>query len=329
MAQLSEHAVRKTARYFREAQPDLIYCRFAWNAVELLDVLDRLDSAIPFVFQAAGSDINSACAFGDDYVARLRRAFERASIVLTVSDFMSEQVIALGAPRSKVRRHYVGVAIPRERAAAKTHTATYSILAVSRLAEVKGLQYTIRAFARARESAPNAVLHIIGDGPDRDQCTRLAIELGISDLVILHGSKSPEETHNAMCQADLFVQHNVKTAEGQQEGFGLSVAEAAAHGLPAVGTWSGGIPEVVIDGETGWLVQPGDEVGMAHAMVSLFEDPCRRSKMGEAARQRALELFDQERQNKLLEAILLDASRSQVTLPVDADGRIVGVQGAQ
>ena len=79
------------------------------------------------------------------------------------------------------------------------------------------------------------------------------------------------------------------------EGFGIPIVEAACWGLPTVATRRGGIPEVIVDGETGRLVEAGDTVGLRAAIADLLNDDVQRRRMGQAARARALELFSWSR----------------------------------
>ena len=110
-----------------------------------------------------------------------------------------------------------------------------------------------------------------------------------------------------MRRADLFVQHNVRTAEGQEEAIGGSPIEAAAHGLPVIGTRSGGVAEAVVDGSTGLLGEPGDEEAMAKSMLKLYGNPELHRRYGSAGRERAKNLFDLRKQNRKLEQMLLEA----------------------
>jgi glycosyltransferase involved in cell wall biosynthesis len=305
---LSPYVIRRLSKHIREISPDLIYCVFGWNASQLLDVLDTEGCReVPLVFQAAGSDINAAASIGPEYVARLHKSFDRAALILCVSKFLMSRVLQAGAPASKVRLHYMGVDIPTDRHTSRPRRGDkFRILAVSRLSAVKGVLHTIGAFASVAVEMPDAVLEIIGNGEEMTACTELAKQLQVADRIDFRGSQPVSAVYAAMRKADLFVQHNVRTAEGQEEGWGTTPAEAAAHGLPVIGTRSGGVAESVLHCETGLLGEPGDEKTMAESILQLYRSPELRDRFGAAGRERAKLLFDLEKQNRKLEQMLFE-----------------------
>jgi glycosyltransferase involved in cell wall biosynthesis len=153
-----------------------------------------------------------------------------------------------------------------------------------------------------------STLEIIGDGQELAACVELTKQLNIADRVIFSGSLPLSAVYAAMRGADLFVQHNVRTAEGQEEAIGGSPIEAAANGLPVIGTRSGGVAEAVVHGTTGLLGQPGDEEAMAESMLQMYRNPELRLRYGTAGRERAKNLFDLRKQNRKLEQMLLEVS---------------------
>jgi colanic acid/amylovoran biosynthesis glycosyltransferase len=306
---LRPYLTRRFAQQIKAMRPDLMYCMFAWHASQLLDVL-ATDGCrnVPLVYHAAGSDILAADSIGPEYVARLRETFERAAVIVCGSQFLMSRVLLMGAPAEKVKLHYIGIDIPEARALPRDHRELFRILAVSRVAPVKGVQHTIRAFAMAASEMPQSILEIIGDGEELSTCIDLSKQLNIAGRVIFRGSLPVTRVYAAMRSADVFVQHNVRTAEGQEEAIGGSPIEAAAHGLPVIGTQSGGVGEAVVHGKTGLLGQPGDEKAMAESMLQLYQAPELRLRYGSAGRERAKNLFDLRKQNWKLEQMLLEAS---------------------
>jgi colanic acid/amylovoran biosynthesis glycosyltransferase len=304
---LRPYVTRRLAEQIKAISPDLMYCMFGWHASQLLDVLAVNGChSVPLVYHAAGSDILAADSLGPEYVQRLRETFDRAALILCGSQFLMSKVLLRGAPPAKVRLHYIGIEIPAEARTARESGRPFHILAVSRLCPVKGVQHTIRAFAMAAPEMPQAVLEIIGDGEEFPTCVELAKQLNVSDRVLFRGSLPITAVYAAMRSADVFVQHNVRTAEGQEEAIGGSPIEASAHGLPVMGTRSGGVSEAVVDGTTGLLGQPGDEKAMADSMLRLFRNPELRLRYGLAGRERAKSLFDLRNQNRKLEQMLLE-----------------------
>jgi len=309
---LPDYAVRRITRHLDDNPVDLLYCIFGWNAAQLLDVLDKMKRPVPLVFLAAGSDINAAASFGDAYLSRLQEVLKRSSLILCGSDFLRMRLLNLGASPEKVVRHYIGIGIPEPPDVARTNLVQdLRLVAVSRVVQVKGVPHTLRAFKTVLTACPMATLEIIGEGSDLDMCKNLAVDLDISERVRFRGSCSIAEVYDAMRRADIFVQHNIRSPDGQEESISGTMLEASAHGLPVIVTRSGGNAEGVWDDETGILVEPGDEIGMANAIISLARDPERRKRLGAAGRTFIEGNFNVRAQNSRLEAMLTRVALGQ------------------
>jgi glycosyltransferase involved in cell wall biosynthesis len=154
------------------------------------------------------------------------------------------------------------------------------IVAVGRLIPQKDHATLLRAFARV--DAPDARLAILGWGPLEDETRALARDLGIADRVAIPGRIEPRDW---LMRADLFA-HSPRW-----EGFGIVLLEAMHAALPVVATRVSAVPEIVVDGETGLLVPPGDVHGFAAALTALLADDERRKTLGAAGRRRAQEEF--------------------------------------
>ena len=147
---------------------------------------------------------------------------------------------------------------------------------VSNFRPVKRTEDVIRIFALAAKDLP-AQLLMIGDGPDRAAAEALARELGVWDRV--HWLGIIDDTAPLLASSDLFL------LPSENESFGLAALEAMACGLPVIATCSGGIPEVIIEGETGYLAPVGDIESLASRTRILLEDGERRSRFSETGRQ--------------------------------------------
>jgi glycosyltransferase involved in cell wall biosynthesis len=129
-------------------------------------------------------------------------------------------------------------------------------------------------------------LVMIGDGPDRPAAEALCRQKGLSSHAYFLGNTPAVET--VMPTADLYI------LTSDSESFGLSALEAQACGVPVLGYAAGGLPEVVADGETGFLRRVGDVDGLAAAAAELLLEPERYAEMAVASRQRAAGTFDVE-----------------------------------
>jgi glycosyltransferase involved in cell wall biosynthesis len=185
-------------------------------------------------------------------------------------------------------------ATPAERAELRARLSLPGgILAVytGRLLRGKGLATLLEAFARAAAELPDLGLVVVGSGEGQalsveEELKRQVAEGGLAGRVAFTGRL--ERVEEALRAADLFVFPSVF------EALGISLVEAAACGLPAVATRTGGIVDVVEDGRSGRLVPPGDAGALAEALVALAANPALRTSMGRAARAVALERFDEK-----------------------------------
>ncbi len=134
-----------------------------------------------------------------------------------------------------------------------------TVLFVGRLVARKGVDDLLKAFAIVRSRLPDARLSIVGDGPEMGDLVKLAEQLGLRDCVEFKGTLSDPSLTRSMSAARVFVLPSKDVAsDPANEGLGLALIEASMHAKPLVGTFHGGIPEIVRQGENGLLVPPGD-----------------------------------------------------------------------
>jgi phosphatidylinositol alpha-1,6-mannosyltransferase len=161
----------------------------------------------------------------------------------------------------------------------------------------KGVDTLLAAWATVVAELPTAELIVVGDGPDRERLVGLAADLGLNGSVVFAGAVSDPALSDLYRSAAVFALPSrlsvAPQAEG--EGFGLVFVEAAAAGLPVVAGRGGALDEVVEDGETGLLVDPGDADGVAAAIGRLLAEPRMAARLGEAGRRRAAKEFSFER----------------------------------
>jgi len=158
------------------------------------------------------------------------------------------------------------------------------LLTVARLVPRKGIDTTIRALELVRRHLPDCRYVVAGDGPARPALERLARETLGDGCVRFLGRVDEPTRRNLYLAGDLFVMPS-RTEGGVVEGFGISFLEANAHGLAAVGSKAGGIPDAVVHDQTGLLVEPDDPAALAGAVVELLEDPARRRRMALAGQE--------------------------------------------
>jgi glycosyltransferase involved in cell wall biosynthesis len=219
--------------------------------------------------------------------------FAKAAAVIAVSHAMERQLISLGAPPDKVLYNPCGVDTKRF-VGADPARADPVFIAVGRFGEKKGPHLTIEAFARVHRVYPEARLRMIGEGELLDKCRRLTRRLGIAEAVTFLEGQEHSVVEQEMSRARCFVQHSVVAPSGDSEGTPVAILEAGATGLPVVATRHAGIPDVVVEGQTGFLVAEHDVEGMAKRMLCLAQDPALAKQMGEQAREHIAEHYSMD-----------------------------------
>ena len=181
------------------------------------------------------------------------------------------------------------------------------IVAVGRLIAKKGFADLIRACRLLMERAKSFRCEIIGEGPLEQELREEITELHLQDYVALLGAKPQHEIRERLAAASVFVLPSVVDPDGGMDNLPTVIMEAMAAGLPVVSTSIGGIPEMVVENETGFLVQPGDAIALADAIEKVVDDCSLARKLGQAGYERARRLFSIEKNVRELLA-LLDAN---------------------
>lgn len=304
------------AGWLQEVNPSLIHAHFGSDGVLALPLRERL--GIPLVVTLHGFDINVKEAYARRsfyshrlYLRKRRELQRRADLFIAVSGFMEKKMLQQGFPGEKTIRHYIGVDTvffqPDPAIARKP-----VVLFAGRLVENKGCRYLIRAMGIVQRELPTVELVIIGDGPQRQKLEEMAA--GTLTRCRFLGVRSREEMRAWMNRALVFSVPSITAASGESEAFGLVFAEAGAMGLPVVSFATGGIPEAVAHGKTGFLLPERDWRGLAHHITRLITDTGLWSECSRRGRDRANRLFNLHRQTTELEKIYrrVLAGRQQV-----------------
>jgi len=297
---------RPYQRLLQGHRPSLIHAHFGVEGVYALPLKRRLH--VPLVTTFHGFDATlatyallSSPAWAHYPLFRRKLAREGDSF-LCASSFIRDRLLALGFPEARTRTHYIGVDCHtiRPRDPAEEEPA---ILHVARLVEVKGTRHLLCAFASLARRHGGVRLVIVGDGPLRRSLQALATKLGVQDRVRFLGALPHAQVLAWMRRAAMLVLPGIRTATGRTEGLGLVLLEAAATGVAVIGSRVGGIPEAVIDGQTGFLVPERDEGALAQRLGELLDDPAMRHRMGAQGRLLAEQRFDIHQQTAVLETL--------------------------
>jgi colanic acid/amylovoran biosynthesis glycosyltransferase len=291
-------------RLLADRRPALIHAHFGVEGVYALPLAKRLGIPLVTTFHGFDATLSTAALLTSpawaNYPLFRRRLRRQGDLFLCTSGFIRDRVLEMGFPEARTRVHYIGVDC---RAIDPRHPAeeTATILHVARLVEVKGTRYLIRAFDRLARRSANAELAIIGDGPLKRSLEALVKSLGLERRVRFLGALPHAQVLAWMRRAAMLVLPSVRTSTGRVEGLGMVLLEAAAAGVPVVGSRIGGIPEGIVDRQTGFLVPEKDPAALARRMADLLDDPAMRRGMGARARALVEERFDIGRQTNILE----------------------------
>ncbi len=287
--------------------PALIHAHFGQDGAMALPLVK--DLRVPLVVTFHGFDItvtdeHAENSFRQGIYFRRREALKReAKLFIAVSDFIKEKLLEQGFPPDKILVHYIGVdtelfqpnpAVQREPV----------VLFVGRLVEKKGGEYLIRAMQTVQAVAPEVELVVIGDGLLRSSLEQLA-QTSLKRYRFL-GVQPPESVRDWMQRAKIFCVPSITAKSGDSEGFGLVFAEAQAMGLPVVSFASGGIPEAVAHGETGFLAAERDSEKLGTYILRLLEEGELWQQFSQRGQERVRTLFNVHHQTRALESIYLN-----------------------
>jgi glycosyltransferase involved in cell wall biosynthesis len=236
-----------------------------------------------------------------NYVTWRESLFAAGAVFLCVSEHIKQAAIAWGYPPERLTVLPIGVEVDAIEPTALAEKPR--ILHVARLVEKKGTADLLQAFAITRRAVPDAELVVIGAGPLRESLEGLANQLGVGDGVRFLGAQPHGEVLAQLAQSRLLCLPSVTAENGDQEGLGMVLLEAAAAGRPVVGTRHGGIPEAVVDGGSGFLVPEKNPAEMAERLVSLLRDPGLCEQFGKAGREMVVERYNLARQTDRLEKL--------------------------
>ncbi len=220
----------------------------------------------------------------------------KMAAMIASSQAVRHSFIRRGIHPAKIRTIYNCVDLSRfasvDRAAARRATrqafgwdeGCFVVGAVARLERVKGLEVLIQAAEAVTVALPQARFLVVGDGPQRAALSAQVRRLGLEGRVILAGRRN--DVPQVLPALDLFVLPSLS------EALGIAAIEALASGLPVVASRVGGLPEVVVHGETGWLVPPGDAARLAEAILYVAAHPVEAGRWVEGGQARVHSLFD-------------------------------------
>lgn len=283
---------------------DIIYCMFGYRGRELVDALrGRTLRHAKIVTCFRGADIT-------EYVKKnsnncYRKLFAKGDAFLPVCKYFKKKLTKLGCDPRKI---FVGnSAIDCTFFPYKERTLQpnepIKIVSVSRLVKKKGLQYSIRAVAELLKKYPHIEYTIVGFGELREKLTQLIHSLGAQNNIKLVGRLSQEQVVALLDQSHIFVLPSITDTTGDQEGIPNSVKEAMAMGLPSISTYHAGIPELITDSVSGFLVPEQDTKAISDSIEFLINNPKTWPPLCRAARKTIEKHYEKNAVNQKLIAL--------------------------
>jgi glycosyltransferase involved in cell wall biosynthesis len=289
-------------RYLYQHQIEAVLANYGPLGTHIMHAC--IETNIPFSVHFHGFDASEKKtieAYGSSY----KHMAQQAKSIIAVSHVMKRDIESVCGPLQNLHVVPYGVDLEKFRPAnEKKVTKAFRLISVGRFTAKKAPIASIQSFEILLRLFPEAKFTMIGDGELWEEAKNYVQQHGLENSVLFKGQQSPETILEALQHADAFIQHSVLTPSGDSEVTPNSSLEASACALPIVSTRHAGIPEAVVDGETGILVDDHDILGMGQALIRLAEDGALREKMGNAARRHMLTHYELAQQAQKLKSLL-------------------------
>lgn len=286
-----------TALSFLKAPPcDLLHCHFGNLGPIGLELRRQRIFKGKLITAFRGADLTSMLRHQPDLY---RELLKEGELFLPISDFFRDKLIALGGDPEKIVVLRDGIDLsrfafrPRCRGAGEPAR----LLFVGRLEAKKGVLFAAEAVAQALGAGHALEFHVVGDGALRDELEAFVHQRGLAPFVHLHGALPQDQVLTQLERAHLLIAPSVTSPEGDQEGIPNTLKEGMATGLPVLSTLHSGIPELVEDGVSGYLVPENDTAVLTRQLICLLGHPERWAAMGRAGREKVEREYEIEKLN--------------------------------
>lgn len=275
-------------RLLKKIQPDILNAHYASG----YGTTARLTGFHPYVLSVWGSDVYDFPGKSWFHSELIQKNLRSADHIASTSICMAEQTRTIMRENAEIAITPFGVELDKFSQKESGKREQITIGTVKTLAPNYGIDTLIEAFALVRPKLrecsieTDLILKIVGEGPQRGELENLVARLNLSDCVHLTGAVAHAEVPGTLQQFDIFV------ALSRRESFGVAVIEAGAASLPVVVSDVGGLPEVTIDGVTGFVVKKDDPQDAADKLVSLCKNHELREQMGKAGYQHVSDHYD-------------------------------------
>ena len=298
------------ASNFLSKEYDIVFCHFGPNGAFAARLMGKQLMSGKLVTVFHGYDITTYLKRHD--AAVYDRLFSAGDMFMPISERWKNKLLDMGCPVNRLLVHRMGIDVNkfvyRERA---TDQEQIKLVSVCRLVEKKGVEFGIRAVADCLEKHPecNIQYKIAGNGPLFGQLEALVAELGMQETIQLLGWKDQDEVGALMDEADIYIGPSVTSKEGDQEGIPVVLMEAMAKGLVACATYHSGIPELIEDGVTGYLVPESDVAALSDKIHYVINNRGNWSEITSKGYKKVSREYNIQTLNDRLESLLEVCSR--------------------
>lgn len=290
------------AKSLKHNNIDVVLAEYGTTGAEILKACEY--AGVPLVVHFHGRDC-TAYENIKKYKGIWGEMFAYAYKIIAVSHDMEDRLQNLGCSKDKII--YIPCCPDSKFTLINPSLEKRQFIFVGRFTDKKAPYATILAFEPVAHKFPDAKLIMAGDGPLLNTCHNLVKILNLQKQVLFVGKINPDETVKLMSESRAFVQHSITAEDGDMEGTPVSVMEASAMGLPVISTRHAGIPDVIIDGETGLLNNELDVTGMSKNMMKILENKDLAMFLGRKGRIRMKEHFTKKWQMNTMTQVLVDA----------------------
>jgi colanic acid/amylovoran biosynthesis glycosyltransferase len=284
---------------FLDKKFDIIHCHFGPNGIIGAQLRD-IGISGKLITTFYGSDLTSFIHNNRKDI--YKKLFINGDIFLPICNYFKKILLGLGCDKKKIIIHHLGADIQNFPFTPKSinNREVIKFLTISRLVEKKGVEYTLFALSRLLEEHKKIKYLIAGDGPLRDQLEKLSIELNLAEYVEFMGAVNDEEVKTLLQEAHVFVLPSITAQDGEQEGTPTVLVEAQACGLPVISTFHSGIPEMIVDGSSGFLVPEKNIDALAEKIEYFIDHPEAMLEMGSYGRKLVDDNFNVRKLNQKL-----------------------------
>ncbi len=277
-----------------------VHAHFAGMAARTAYWISRF-FPVTYSFTAHANDIFAP----RDFEIGLDKLVDAGRVIVTETDYAAQFLRERFLERAdRIHRIYNGLNLV-EFGRADFFSMLPLIIAVGRLIAKKGFANLIHACGLLAERGKSFQCEIIGEGPLENELCAQIEQLGLQNRVALPGAKPQWDIRQRLAAANVFVLASVVDSQGGMDNLPTVIMEAMATALPVVSTNIGGIPEMVIENETGFLLEPADASALADAIEKVIDDRLLAQRLGHAGYQRAHELFSIEKNVRELSALVV------------------------